>query len=57
MQLKYYLRNKNTGELSAPFSVLECALIFKREYHDLFEVHVTESEDKKCPTNINSIPT
>lgn len=54
MEVRYYLRNKLTKKLSQPFTVLDCALMFKKEDDEVFEVYTTK--ENEC-INTNSMST
>jgi hypothetical protein len=45
MKVRYYLRDKLTQELSQPFAVLECAMIFKTQYQEIYEVITKEDNN------------
>jgi len=48
--VKYYLRNKLTKQLSQPFRILECAMMYRKPDEEIYEVWVVnkpmESDDE-----------
>jgi hypothetical protein len=39
-EVKYYLRNILTKKLSQPFHVMECAMIYRKQDEEIYEVWV-----------------